>query len=135
MTGRVAMARTASTAEGRAVGTGSPQRRRAVAAAVVLAATLAMTAIAVGGLATVTVDGRPIVVTATSIGLASGLGGAWFLVRGRIRLAGSLLVLSIVTPTYMAALINLVPLALGIVLLVDSFRAEGAFTDPPAQGS
>jgi hypothetical protein len=104
-------------------------RRCAIAATVAAIATLAMTSIALLGLSTTNADARPIVLAATVVGTAAGLAGAWLLTTGRIRIAGLLLVLSIVTPTFAAAVVNLVPFLLGIVLLIDSFRADGVFVD------
>jgi hypothetical protein len=107
-------------------------RRRTAVAWIAVAATASMTAIALLGLAGTTADGRPLVLAATVVGAAAGVGAAWLITIGRIRVAGLLLVLAIVTPTFAAAAINVVALALGIVLLVDSFRTDGAFHDPVA---
>jgi len=110
------------------------RRRRLVAAWSAAAATVSMTAVALLGLPGTTVDARPLVLAATIVGTAAGLAAAWLVTRGRTRLAGLLLVLAIVTPTFAAAALNLVALALGIVLIVDSFRPDGLFrdvTDPP----
>jgi len=108
------------------------RRRRLVAAWSAAVATVSMTVVALLGLPATTVDGRPLVLAATIVGTAAGLAAAWLVTRGRTRLAGLLLVLAIVTPTFAAAALNLVALALGIVLIVDSFRSDGLFRDVAA---
>ena len=113
-----------------APGARARHRRSTVVAAIAAIATLAMTSIAVAGLPSTTTDGRPLVLAATVVGTAAGLGAAWLITIGRTRPAGLLLVLAIVTPTFAAAAVNLIALTLGIVLLVDSFRADGLFGDP-----
>lgn len=75
-------------------------------------------AIAWSGMSTVNADARWIVVTASVLGPLAALGAAGALGAGRGRLAGVLLLVSVLTPTYFAAIVNLPALVVGASLLV-----------------
>lgn len=75
-------------------------------------------AIAVSALSTVEDDAKVLVGTATVLFPLCAVGAAVALDRGRDRLAGALLLLSVATPTYFAYALNVVPLVVGAILLV-----------------
>jgi hypothetical protein len=73
--------------------------------------------VAAVGFGTVNADARLLVLSATVVGVAAAVAAAGFLARGRPRPVGLCLVVSVVTPTWAAAAVNLLPLAAGILLL------------------
>lgn len=73
--------------------------------------------IASAGVASVNDDARLLVFGATVVGVGAALLAANLLVRDRPRWAGLCLVVSVVTPTWSAAVLNLVPLIAGLILL------------------
>lgn len=75
-------------------------------------------AIAWSALGTVNADARWIVATASALGPLAAVAAAASLGRHRDRLAGALLLGSVLTPTYFAAIVNVPALVLGLVLLV-----------------
>lgn len=74
-------------------------------------------AIASMGFGSVNSDARLLVFAATAVGVGSAVLAARLLLRGRSRWAGLCLVISVVTPTWYAAVLNLVPLTAGLILL------------------
>jgi hypothetical protein len=74
-------------------------------------------AIASMGIGTVNRDARLLVFAATAVGVGSAVFAARLLLRGRSRWAGLCLVVSIITPTWFAAVLNLIPLTVGLILL------------------
>jgi hypothetical protein len=97
-----------------AISTDRPANTWLVAGAV--AWTLVAGAIAIPALRSVDDGPRVLVLGATMLGLALGALGAMAATQDRRRVAAAALVASaIVTPTYFAAAVNLVPLALGVV--------------------
>ena len=102
-----------------------------ITAIVAFAATAAMGLIAVAGFSQVTADGRPIVAAATAVGVAAGTAAGVLLLRGGERVPAVLLLVSVITPTFFAAVVNLIPLVLGIALLAASFRTSRS----PAPGA
>ena len=90
-------------------------------------------AIAISALGDVNDDAK-ILVAVASVGFPlCALGAAVALRRGRDRLAGVLLVLSVATPTYFAYAFNLPALGLGLALLIKRDIAGRA--DRPVAGS
>jgi hypothetical protein len=78
--------------------------------------TLVAAGVAIPALASVNPDVAAFVLGATVLGLVLGALGAVAAAQERMVVAGLALVVSaIVTPTYFAAAVNLVPLALGVV--------------------
>lgn len=73
--------------------------------------------IALAGLASVNNDARLLVLGATAVGVGAALVAANLLVRERPRWAGLCLAVSVVIPTWSAAVLNLVPLVAGLILL------------------
>lgn len=84
----------------------------------VLASTAVLVGIALLGLPTVNDDARSLVIGATVVGGAAGLASAFLVRHGPTRLAGVLVIVSAVTPTYAAAVLNLIPIVLGLALLL-----------------
>lgn len=74
--------------------------------------------IAWSALGTVNADARWIVAAASVLGPAAAVAAAGSLGRRHDRLAGTLLLVSVLTPTYFAAVVNLPALVVGLVLLV-----------------
>lgn len=74
-------------------------------------------AIAMMGLRSVNGDAVVLVVVASVLGPAAAVAGAWCVGAGRDRWAGALLLLSVVTPTYFAFAVNVIPLGLGVALV------------------
>jgi hypothetical protein len=70
------------------------------------------------GFTSVNSDARVLVVAAGLVGVGAAALAAWMAGRGSSRLAGALLVVSIVTPTWAAAIVNVVPLVVGLALLL-----------------
>ena len=86
---------------------------------VLLSLALAWVFVAAGiclpALGTADVDARALVAGASTLGLATGVGGAWLLHRERLGWAAVALVVSaIVTPTYFAYVVNLEPLGVAV---------------------
>ena len=73
--------------------------------------------IASAGSGTVNDDARLLVFGATAVGVGAALLAAWLVLDGRPRWTGLCLVVSVVTPTWYAVIINLVPLVAGLILL------------------
>lgn len=73
--------------------------------------------IASAGFGTINEDARLLVLGAAVVGVGAALLAALLLLRERPRWAGVCLVASVVTPTWYAAIINLVPLVVGLALL------------------
>lgn len=74
--------------------------------------------IALSALRDVNPDSRVIVVIASILGPAAAMAAAVLVGRRQDRWAGALLVLSVVTPTYFAAALNLPALLVGLYLLI-----------------
>jgi hypothetical protein len=66
---------------------------------------------------TVNADARLIVATASVVGPLAAVGAARALGTDRDRLAGALLLVSVLTPTYFAVIVNVPALAVGLLLL------------------
>lgn len=82
-------------------------------------------AIAAGGFSDVTADARPLLFVISVLGPCAALAAASAFAIGRDRLAGLCLIAkAIVTPTYAAAALNLVPLVAGLAWLVRSVRSQ-----------
>lgn len=72
-------------------------------------------------------DARLFVAGATVLGVGAALLSAWSAARSRHRLAGALLIGSaVVTPTYFAWPLNVVPLVAGVVIVRGNQRARRA---------
>ena len=74
-------------------------------------------AVALAAFGEVNEDARLLVGFATVAGPLAATTAAWALRRGNDRIAGALLLLSAITPTYFAAVLNLPALIVGAVLL------------------
>lgn len=74
--------------------------------------------IAFGNLGQVNADALPFVAVASVVLPAAAVGASFALGRGRDRLGGALLVLSVGAPTYAAAALNVPALLVGLALLV-----------------
>lgn len=90
--------------------------QRGLAAGCVLWAALGL-AIALAGFVAVNDDARVLVLTATTLGVGAAASAARLILLDRYRWAGLCLVVSVVTPTWGAAAVNLVPLVAGLVLI------------------
>lgn len=98
-------------------------QHRGLAAVCAVWATLGM-AIASMGLGAVNSDARLLVFAATVIGVGSALVAAVLLLWGHVRWAGLCLLISVVTPTWFAAALNLVPLVMGLLLVSGRWSAS-----------
>ena len=87
-------------------------------------------AIAWSAMGTVNADARAIVLTASIVGPLAALGAAVALGADRGRIAGLLLLVSVLTPTYFAAVANVPALAVGLALLVAPRRVLGVPVTP-----
>jgi len=63
-------------------------------------------------------DARVIVGLASTFGPLAAVAAAWLVVRGHDRAAGALLLVSVLTPTYFAYVLNLPALGVGLALVV-----------------
>ncbi|MBV8690789.1 MAG: hypothetical protein JOY57_03965 [Actinobacteria bacterium] len=75
-------------------------------------------AVAYSALGSVDGDARLIVALASTLGPLAAAAAAWLTVRGRIRAAGALLLVSVLTPTYFAYVLNLPALVVGLALVL-----------------
>jgi hypothetical protein len=78
--------------------------------------------VALPALSMVTADARVIVGAASVLGPLAAAGAAVALQRQRDRLAGALLLVSALTPTYFAWVLNVPALVVGVMLLVAPHR-------------
>ncbi len=78
--------------------------------------------LAVSGLDNVNADARVLVLSATALGVGAALLAAWLWSRDRPRWAGLCLVVSVITPTWFAAALNLVPFAMGLALVTGRYQ-------------
>ena len=90
--------------------------------------------IASAGFGTVNDDARLLVLGATAVGVGAALLAARLLLRGRPRWAGLCLVVSVVTPTWFAAAINLIPLLTGLILLSGVLEGRHRLVDRDTKG-
>lgn len=74
-------------------------------------------AVALGSLGEVNSDARLLVGAASVVGPLAAVGAAWLLARGADRTAGVLLLVSVLTPTYFAWVLNVPALVVGLALL------------------
>ena len=74
--------------------------------------------VALASLGSVNADARLFVGAFSVAGPLAAVGAAWLLGRGADRAAGALLLLSVLTPTYFAYVLNLPALLLGLALVV-----------------
>jgi hypothetical protein len=63
-------------------------------------------------------DARVLVIAAAFVAVSASLGAAYALGRGRPRVAGVCLIMAAVAPTFGLAMLNLIPIALGLLLLL-----------------
>lgn len=96
---------------------------RGLAAASAIWAAIGLS-IALAGFGSVNEDARLLVFSATVVGVGSAVLASGLLLRGRRRWAGVCLIVSVITPTWFAAWLNLVPLIAGLILL------SGRVSDP-----
>ena len=109
--------------------------RRAVLQAGALVWAAVGTAIALPALATMN-GGAVLLVGAASIfGPLAAVAASWLVGRRRQRWGGALLLLSVVTPTYFFAVLNLPALFIGVALLAapGRVRADGREEQPAAR--
>jgi hypothetical protein len=92
-------------------------RRRAIAVGSLIWAA-AGGVIALTALDSVGANARLIVGLASTLGPLAAIAAAWLILRGHNRAAGALLLLSVLTPTYFAYVLNLPALVVGLVLLI-----------------
>lgn len=86
--------------------------------------------IALGSLGQVNVDARYLVGLASIAGPLCAVAASRLLAAGADRWAGGLLVLSVLTPTYFAFVVNLPALVVGLALLVAPRRVLPARAEP-----
>lgn len=91
-------------------------RRRAVEVGALVWAGVGA-AIAIPSLATVNADARLLVGTAAILGPLAAVGAWQLLQRQADRMAGALLLVSVLTPTYFAYVVNLPALVVGLLLV------------------
>src|SRR5262245_9225180 len=97
-------------------------RRRALAIGACVWAAVGA-AVAFTALGSVNADARLIVGVASVVGPLAALCAAWCVLRGRARAAGALLLVSVLTPTYFAYVLNLPAFVVGVALT--AFGEEG----------
>lgn len=88
-------------------------------------------AIALPALPMVNPDVRPLTIALSLLLPVAAAVAAWLIVTGRHVVPAVLLALSVATPTYFAAALNLIPLALAAVLVVQAFRSRAASGGDP----
>ena len=74
--------------------------------------------VALASLGNVNADARLLVGAFSVAGPLAAVGAAWLLGRGADRGAGALLLVSVLTPTYFAYILNLPALVIGLALVV-----------------
>lgn len=74
--------------------------------------------VALASLGTVNSDARLLAAAASTLGPLAAVGSAWLLTRGSDRVADVFLLLSVLTPTYFAWVLNVPALVVGLGLLV-----------------